>query len=281
VYSTSGFSFFESGSVLCVLIFVPSRFGNLEEMRRTESIAILAVLALSLLGCRADNTTKEAEPPDSAKSVPAAEASLPAQNPPATTNLATPIPASTINDRRPLIVCFGDSLTAGYGTEPGKSYPDYLQADLDAKKYQYRVVNEGISGNTTKDGVQRVDSIVAMKPAIVIVEFGGNDGLRGFRIEDSRANLDEIVGKLKAGGARIVLAGITLPPNYGPDYISQFNETYVLLSKKYNAPLLPFLLKDVYGVDGMMQADNTHATAEGNKIVAKNILPLVLPLLKK
>jgi acyl-CoA thioesterase-1 len=240
-------------------------------MRRTDSILILAVLALSLLGCRADDATKEAERPDAGKSVPAAEAPFPAPNSPPT----------TINDRRPLIVCFGDSLTAGLGAEPGKSYPDYLQADLDAKGFQYRVINEGVSGNTTKDGVQRVDSVVAMKPAIVIVEFGGNDGLRGFRIEDSRTNLDEIVGKLKAGGARIVLAGITLPPNYGPDYIRQFNETYVLLAKKYDAPLFPFLLKGVYGVDGMMQADNTHATAEGNRIVAKNILPLVLPLLKK
>jgi acyl-CoA thioesterase I len=240
-------------------------------MRRTDSIPILAVLALSLLGCRADDATKEAERPDAGKSVPAAEAPLPTPNPPAT----------TINDKRPLIVCFGDSLTAGLGAEPGKSYPDYLQADLDAKGFQYRVINEGVSGNTTKDGVQRVDSVVAMKPAIVIVEFGGNDGLRGFRIEDSRTNLDEIVGKLKAGGARIVLAGITLPPNYGPDYINQFNETYVLLAKKYDAPLFPFLLKGVYGVDGMMQADNTHATAEGNKIVSKNILPLVLPLLKQ
>jgi acyl-CoA thioesterase-1 len=240
-------------------------------MRRTESIAILAVLALSLLGCRADNPTKKAEDPDPGKSVPAAEAPLPAAKSPAT----------AINDKRPMIVCFGDSLTAGLGADQGKSYPDYLQADLDAKGYQYRVINEGVSGNTTKDGVQRVDSIVAMKPAIVIVEFGGNDGLRGFRVEDSRANLDQIVGTLKTSGARIVLAGITLPPNYGPDYIKQFNETYVLLAKKYNTPLLPFLLKDVYGVDGMMQADNTHATAQGNKIVAKNILPLILPLLKK
>jgi acyl-CoA thioesterase-1 len=240
-------------------------------MRRTDSIAILAVLALSLLGCRTDNTAKETEQPDSSKSVPAAETPLTAPNPPAT----------AINDKRSLIVCFGDSLTAGLGADPGKSYPDYLQADLDAEGYQYRVVNQGVSGNTTKDGLQRVDSIVAMKPAIVVVEFGGNDGLRGFRIEDSRANLDQIVGKLKAGGARIVLAGITLPPNYGPDYIKQFNQTYVLLAKKYNAPLLPFLLQDVYGVDGMMQTDNTHATAEGNRIVAKNILPLVLPLLKK
>jgi acyl-CoA thioesterase-1 len=240
-------------------------------MRRTESTAILAVLALFLLGCRANNPTKETEPQDSGRSVPGTESPVPPPNPPPT----------TINDKRPLIVCFGDSLTAGFGTEPGKSYPDYLQTYLDAKGFHYRVLNEGVSGNTTKDGVERVASIVAMKPAIVIVEFGGNDGLRGFRIEDSRANLDQIVGTLKTGGASVVLAGITLPPNYGPDYIRQFDETYVLLAKKYQVPVLPFLLKGVYGVDGMMQADSTHATAEGNKIVAKNILPLVLPLMKK
>jgi len=240
-------------------------------MRRTESVPILAVLAFSLLGCRGNGTTNQPEPPDSNTSVPAAEGPLPAPKPPAT----------TINDNRPLIVCFGDSLTAGHGTGTGESYPDYLQTDLDAKGYHYRVVNEGISGNTTKDGVERVDTIVAMKPAVVVVEFGGNDGLRGLRIEDSRANLDKILATLKASGAKVVLAGITLPPDYGPDYIQQFNQTYTLLAKKYNVPLLPFLLKGVFGVDGMMQRDNTHATADGNKIVAKNVLTFVQPLLKK
>jgi len=242
-------------------------------MRRNASTAILAALTLFLLGCHTDNTAKQENGSDPANSVPAAES-------PAETPAATP-PPPAINDKRPLIVCFGDSLTAGYGTELGKSYPDYLQADLDAKGYHYRVVNEGISGNTTKDGVERVDSIVAMRPALVVVEFGGNDGLRGLRIEDSRANLDKIVSTLKASGTKIVMAGITLPPDYGPDYIQQFNETYALLAKKYNVPLLPFLLKGVFGVDGMMQRDNTHATAEGNKVVANNVLPLVVPLLKK
>jgi acyl-CoA thioesterase-1 len=242
-------------------------------MRRTISTAILAALTLFLLGCHADNTSKPDKRLDSANSAPAAES-------PAETPAATP-PPPAVNDKRPLIVCFGDSLTAGYGTELGKSYPDYLQADLDAKGYHYRVVNEGISGNTTKDGVERVDSIVAMRPALVVVEFGGNDGLRGLRIEDSRANLDKIVSTLKASGTKIVLAGITLPPDYGPDYIKQFNETYALLAKKYNVPLLPFLLKGVFGIDGMMQRDNTHATAEGNKVVANNVLPLVVPLLRK
>ena len=242
-------------------------------MRRNASTAILAALTLFLLGCHTDNTAKQENGSDPANSVPAAES-------PAETPAATP-PPPAINDKRPLIVCFGDSLTAGYGTELGKSYPDYLQADLDAKGYHYRVVNEGISGNTTKDGVERVDSIVAMRPALVVVEFGGNDGLRGLRIEDSRANLDKIVSTLKASGTKIVMEGITLPPDYGPDYIKQFNETYALLAKKYNVPLLPFLLKGVFGIDGMMQRDNTHATAEGNKVVANNVLPLVVPLLKK
>jgi acyl-CoA thioesterase-1 len=237
-------------------------------MRRTASLVILTALIAVLSGCRTDDTQKQPEQPASTSPTPSAETPSP-QSP------------SPINDKRPLIVCFGDSLTAGYGAELGKSYPDYLQAGLDAKGYHYRVVNEGISGNTTKDGVERVDTIVAMKPAIVVVEFGGNDGLRGLRIEDSRANLDKIVATLKSGGAKVVLAGITLPPDYGPDYIKQFDDTYALLAKKYKVPLLPFLLKGVFGVDGMMQRDQTHATAEGNKIVANNILPLILPLLRK
>jgi acyl-CoA thioesterase I len=248
-------------------------------MRRTVLLAILTALSFSLTACRADRSSEQPQSTDSAQPAPAPASS---PEPP----LPTPSPtansrAQDSNDTRPLIVCFGDSLTAGYGAEFGKSYPDYLQADIDAKGFHYRVVNQGISGNTTKDGVERLDSIIALKPAVVVVEFGGNDGLRGLRIEDSRANLDRIVATLKSSGIRVALAGITLPPDYGPDYIKQFNDTYTLLAKKYNVPLLPFLLKDVFGVDGLMQADRTHATAEGNKVVANNVLPLVLPMLKK
>jgi acyl-CoA thioesterase I len=235
---------------------------------------ILTVIGAGMLGCKVDKASKESSSIDSQARPPA---SIPGQ-----TTTAPVVPAaSQAKDNRPLIICFGDSLTAGYGTEAGQTYPDYLQSDLDALGYKYRVVNEGISGNTTKDGVERVNSVIAMKPAVVIVEFGGNDGLRGLRIEDSRSNLDRIVSALKASGTKVVLAGITLPPDYGPDYIRQFNETYSLLAAKYHVPLLPFLLQGVFGVDGMMQRDRTHATSAGNKIVAKNVLPLVTPLLKK
>ncbi|HEY4379776.1 MAG TPA: arylesterase [Acidobacteriaceae bacterium] len=185
------------------------------------------------------------------------------------------------NDRRPVLVCFGDSLTAGLGTESGQSYPDYLQVELDRLHYHYRVDNEGVSGDTTKDGVERLPTVLALHPEVVVVEFGGNDGLRGLRVEDTRANLDEIVSTLQKAGIKVALAGITLPPDYGPDYIQKFNETYSMLAKKYRVPMLPFLLKDVYGVPGMMQRDNTHATAKGNAIVAKNVVPLVTPLLKR
>jgi acyl-CoA thioesterase-1 len=240
-------------------------------MRRTASLAILAAFLTAIFGCRSTSSANPDEPRVPTGATPVAE--VPAQPP-------QPPPATT-SDKRPLIVCFGDSLTAGYGADAGKSYPDYLQAALDAKGYRYRVVNEGISGNTTKDGVERVDTIVAMKPAIVVVEFGGNDGLRGLPIADSRANLDKILATLKATSAKVVLAGITLPPDYGPDYIKQFDDTYTLLAQKYKIPMLPFLLKGVFGVDGMMQRDQIHATAEGNKIVANNILPLISPLLRK
>jgi acyl-CoA thioesterase I len=248
-------------------------------MRRIVSLATLTALALTLSACRSND--KKTNQTEAADSTPSGDATQPTLSAAVPSPSSTPPAAQNPNDKRPLIVCFGDSLTAGYGAEFGKSYPDYLQADLDAKGLHYRVVNQGISGNTTKDGVERLDSIIALKPAVVVVEFGGNDGLRGLRIEDSRANLDKIVATLKATGTKVVLAGITLPPDYGPDYIKQFNETYALLAKKYNVPMLPFLLKGVFGVDGMMQADRTHATAEGNKVVANNVLPFVLPLLTK
>jgi len=184
-------------------------------------------------------------------------------------------------DHRPILVCFGDSLTAGPGVDPGQSYPDYLQAALDQRHLHYRVDNQGISGNTTKDGVERLPEILALHPAVAVVEFGGNDGLRGLPIADTRANLDRIVATLRRSGIKVALAGITLPPDYGPDYIRQFNQTYTLLAKKYRVPMLPFLLKDVYGVPGMMQRDRTHATAKGNQVVARNVLALVLLLLNK
>jgi acyl-CoA thioesterase-1 len=190
-------------------------------------------------------------------------------------------PIITSGDIRPIILCFGDSLTAGYGADFGQSYPDDLQRLLDAQGYHYHVVNAGISGNTTKDGLDRIHLVLGRHPQIVVVEFGGNDGLRGLPIEQTQANLSSIIAQLQHSGAKVVLAGITLPPDYGPDYIKKFDAMYPALAKQYHIRFLPFLLKDVYGIPGDMQDDATHATAQGNKQVAINVEALLKPLLKK
>lgn len=229
-------------------------------------LLIVAGAATAITGCKTDSSSAASSRLD--------ESPVPEQK--ADVSAAAPVP-----DTRPLVVCFGDSLTAGYGADDGESYPDFLQKDLDADGYHYRVVNEGISGNTTKDGVDRLAQVVGLKPAVVVLEFGGNDGLRGFKVQTTRANLATMITGLKASGAKVVLAGITLPPDYGADYVSTFTASYPTLGKKYGVPVLPFLLKDVYGVDGMMQADRTHATDKGNEVVARNVLPLVEPLLNK
>ena len=192
------------------------------------------------------------------------------------------LPASGASKKsEPVIVCFGDSLTAGYGADPGHAYPDYLQQILDARGYHYHVINKGISGDTTKDGVARLQDVLAAHPAITVVEFGGNDGLRGLPITATRANLDRIVGTLKSAGVKVALAGITLPPDYGPDYIRDFNDTFTLAAKKYDVPLLPFLYIHVYNIPGAIQQDKTHATAKGNELVAENIYGLLKPMLRK
>lgn len=188
-------------------------------------------------------------------------------------------PQSSPNDHRPILVCFGDSLTAGPGVDPGQSYPDYLQTLLDQRHIRYRVDNQGVSGNTTKDGVQRLPEVLALHPAVAVVEFGGNDGLRGLPIEQTEANLSNIIQQLQKSGAKVALAGITLPPDYGQDYIRKFDAMYPALAKKYHVRLLPFLLKNVYGMPGDMQDDATHATARGNMQIALNVEALVQPLL--
>jgi acyl-CoA thioesterase-1 len=181
----------------------------------------------------------------------------------------------------PVIDCFGDSITAGYGVDPGHAYPDDLQADLNQLGYHYRVVNSGISGNTTKDGVYRLKNVLALHPAIVIVEFGGNDGLRGIPITDTRRNLNTIVRTLLQAGSKVILAGITLPPNYGADYVQQFNDTFTQVAAQNHVPVIPNIYAHVYTVPGAIQEDAVHPTAKGAQLVASAFLPLLKPLLHK
>lgn len=185
----------------------------------------------------------------------------------------------THHDTRPVIVAFGDSLSAGYGAEPGKSFPDFLQKDLDAAGLHWRVLNAGVSGNTTTDGLDRIQEVLARKPRITILEFGGNDGLRGLPLETTRDNLTQMIHTLEAAGSKVLIAGMTLPPNYGSDYITKFGQIYVDLAKKYSVPRIPFLLSDVVFKPGMMQQDGIHPTAEGNQIVAQTVMHYLKPML--
>jgi len=185
-------------------------------------------------------------------------------------------------DIRPSVAAFGDSLSAGFGAEAGKSYPDYLQKLIDAKGYRYRVINAGVSGDTSTDGVERMRDVVAAHAAVVIVEFGGNDGLRGQPVSGTKANLEQMIVALQKGGAKVVLAGITLPRNYGLEYIRSFDSIYTDLAKKYKLVLVPFLLQGVAASGpGLMQQDSIHPTAAGNEKVAATVFRYLAPLLKK
>jgi acyl-CoA thioesterase-1 len=192
-----------------------------------------------------------------------------------------PAPSAAVDDKRPTIVAVGDSLTAGYGVENGLSYPDYLQKELDARGYKYRVVNDGVSADTTSGGLERVGHALSFHPAIVILELGGNDGLRGLPVALSEENLDKMIAQFKAAGASVLLVGITLPRNYGADYITKFDAIYPKLAKKHQIPLVPFLLQGVAMMPGLMQQDGIHALPAGNKIMAGTVLKSLEPLLKK
>lgn len=183
-------------------------------------------------------------------------------------------------DTRPAIVAFGDSITAGYGVEPGKSFPDDLQRLIDSAGYKYRIVNMGVSGDTTTDGLERMPSVIALHPAIVIVEFGGNDGLRGQPVSASKNNLSAIIDGLTKGGAKVVLAGMTLPRNYGPEYIAAFDRIFRELAAEKKVTLIPFVLDGVGGNASLTQPDGLHPTAEGAQIVAQNVMKYLKPLLR-
>jgi acyl-CoA thioesterase-1 len=178
-----------------------------------------------------------------------------------------PAPMPAPSDPRPAIVCFGDSITAGFGLDTGQGYAELLQKDIDARGLKYRVVNMGVSGDTTQDGLGRMQLAVAEKPAIVLLELGGNDGLRGIPINITQTNLAQMIEAFQGAGARVVLAGMTLPPNYGQPYIAQFEKVYRDLAEKYKVKLIPFLLEGVGGHDEYMQRDGLHPNAAGARKV--------------
>ena len=199
--------------------------------------------------------------------------------PPPQDSAAAQAPAVQDDDRA-VIAAFGDSLTAGYGVPRGQSYPDFLQRKLDEHGYSYRVVNEGVSGDTSSAGLVRVESVLAHHPEIVIVAFGGNDGLRGLPVEAMEQNLREIITRLQQPGAKVVLGGMTLPPNYGREYVGAFESIYPRLATELDVALIPFLLEGVAARPELLY-DEIHPNAKGNEIVAGVVMEALEPLLKK
>jgi acyl-CoA thioesterase I len=191
---------------------------------------------------------------------------------------AVPPPPEETPDRRPVIVAFGDSLTAGVA---GRSYPDQLQDLIDQAGLQFRVENQGVSGDTSTDGLARIENVIAAHPALVLLEFGGNDGLRGIPVEATRKNLQEIIERLKTAKIPLVLLGITLPPNYGPEYVKPFTAMFPELARQYGLTYMPFLLIHVYQHPELMQPDGIHPSGQGNKVVAQDVFKLILPVLKR
>jgi acyl-CoA thioesterase-1 len=180
-----------------------------------------------------------------------------------------------------VIVALGDSLTAGLGVGADEAYPALLEARLRREGFAYRVVNAGVSGDTSAGGLRRIDWALRLSPAVVIVALGANDGLRGQPPEALRDNLTRIVERARAAGARVLLAGMRVPPNYGDDYARAFAGVYPAVAKATGVPLAPFLLDGVAGNSRLNQADGIHPTAEGQRRIAELLWPYLKPLLGK
>lgn len=202
-----------------------------------------------------------------------AACSNPAKNQSETTDKSSATAPTQSNTKS--ILVFGDSLTAGYGLEdPGAdSYPSVLQQKIDSLKLSYKVVNGGLSGETSAGGLGRIDWLLHQQVDIFILELGANDGLRGLPVEQTEKNLQAIMDKVKAKypDAKIILTGMMVPPNMGATYANAFKAIFPQLAKKNNVALVPFLLDGVAGNRDLNQADGIHPTPKGAKIVAQNV----------
>ncbi len=182
----------------------------------------------------------------------------------------------------PGIVAFGDSLTAGYGLNPDDSYTVLLQQRLDQQGYRYRVINAGVSGDTSAGGARRVDwALQSGTVKFLILELGGNDGLRGLPIAEMQKNLSQVIERAQSRGVTVILAGMEAPPNLGTEYTRQFRQTFRDLAKQYNTAFIPFVLEGVGGRVELNQTDGIHPNAEGEKIFTETIWHALEPLLTK
>jgi acyl-CoA thioesterase I len=192
-------------------------------------------------------------------------------------------PPSSAESERPSVLFLGTSLTAGLGLEPEQAYPALIQQKIDSAGLHYRVVNAGVSGETSAGALRRVDWLFREPVSVLVVETGANDGLRGLPPDSLRANIQAIFDRAKQlqPRPRLVLLGMRMPPNYGRAYAQRFQEVYRDLARRNDAALVPFLLEGVGGIPNLNQPDGMHPTAEGQRKVAETVWRVLEPVLNK
>ncbi|MEO6347797.1 MAG: arylesterase [Aquaticitalea sp.] len=182
------------------------------------------------------------------------------------------------------ILCFGDSITAGYGLDDvNDAYPAILQHTIDSLDLNYTVINSGVSGETSAGGKSRIDWVIKQTPTIFLLELGANDGLRGVPLSETHSNLQSIIDVVreKSPETTIILAGMELPPNMGQDYTTEFRQLFVDIAEKNSLKFIPFILKDVGGIASLNQGDGIHPNVEGHKIVANTVWEALKPLVMR
>lgn len=186
------------------------------------------------------------------------------------------------HDQAKTIVFLGDSLTAGYGIDPSRAYPALIQEKIERRGWNFKVVNAGLSGDTSSDGLRRLGWVLKRRADVLVVELGANDGLRGLPVDMTRRNLQAIMDQARRRypDIKLVVAGMMVPPNLGPTYTTKFREMFPQLARKNDALLIPFLLQDVAGKPSLNQNDGIHPTAAGHRIVAENVWKVMEPLLR-
>ena len=187
------------------------------------------------------------------------------------------------NDTEKRIIILGDSITAGYGLDPKKAYPSLIQAKIDEAKLPFAVVNAGVSGDTTAGGLRRVAWTMGKGADLLIIALGGNDGLRGIPPKETKKNQLGIITKARAKNAniRILIAGMQMPDNMGPDFTTRFKALFSEVANESQAILIPFLLENVGGIEKLNQADGIHPTADGQQKVSENVWRILQPVISE
>jgi acyl-CoA thioesterase-1 len=202
-----------------------------------------------------------------------------ASDAPATAGSSAPKPSQGSGTGGPLVIFLGDSLTAGYGLPGELAFPSLVADELERRGQPIRVVNAGVSGDTTTGALERLDWLLKQHPDVLVVGLGANDAFRGQPVERIEANLDEIVRKAKSAGVRVLVLGMRIPTNYGPEYADAFAALYARVAKAEKVDVMPFLLEGVGGRPELNLDDGIHPNEAGERIVARNVLPFVVRVL--